>query len=76
MSKYIDTKNLSEFEMALQARRAVLHNTIECVMAETKCANERINLLEKIINDAKTITPSIVSTSIKNTLGDETNDCE
>lgn len=75
MSEYIN-KNLSEFEMVLQTRRAVLRNTLDCVMAEIKCANERMSLLEKIINDAKTITPSIVSTSIKSTLGDETNDCE
>lgn len=75
MSECIN-KNLSEFEMALQTRRAVLRNTLDCVMTEIKCANERMSLLEKIINDAKTITPSIVSTSIKNTLGDETNDCE
>lgn len=76
MSKYIDAKNLSEFEMALQTKRAVLRNTLECVMAEIKCANERISLLGKIINDTKAMTSSIASISIANVLGDETNDCE
>lgn len=76
MSKYVDTEKFSEFEMLLQTRRAVLRNTLECVTAEIKCANERISLLGKIIDDAKAITPRIISTSIANTLGDETNDCE
>lgn len=64
MSKYIDTENLPELEMALQTQRAVLRNTLDCVMAEIKCANERINLLEEIIKDAKDvdISYSLVST--------------
>lgn len=55
MNEHINEINLSEFEMALQTQRAVLRNVLECVMAETKCANERISLLEKIINDTKVI---------------------
>ena len=54
MSEYIN-KNLSEFEMALQTQRAVLRNTLECVMAEIRCTDARIKLLEKIINDTKVV---------------------
>lgn len=67
MSKYTDVEKLLEKETALLKRLTAFRNA--AIGEDVKCADARINLLKKVIDD-------IVNAPAVNILGDETNDCE